>query len=129
MIVVVGGCRAIVGIEDVTVGDGGTDGGTSGDAAADATTFAECRTKCAAATPTGESALFNNIDNCLCDGKIARVCPAECNDHCDQGGSVQEPCRACVLQAITDAKLQCTCNGGGTGSCTTYVNCIKTCPK
>jgi len=120
MVLIVGGCRAIVGIEDVTVGDAG--------AAADGPTFAECRTKCTTATPTGEGQYFGNIENCLCNNKVARVCPAECNAYCDQPQTVPEACRACVLVAVAGSKLQCGCNGGGSGACTTYLACIKTCP-
>ena len=125
-----GGCRAVLGVEDLHVeGDASADGG--GDASA---AFAACADSCKSQFQAGSAAFYSNsVENCLCNNKIPRQCVPECNNFCESPDPINLTlaCRACIAHdalATTGVCANAQC-GGGSGGCTSYVNCVKSCPR
>ena len=122
------GCRAIIGVEDFTAE---SDAGTSADAASDGASFAACALTCGVNNPSGQQAFSSSLEGCLCQNKVPRTCPAECTLFCDNGGGTPPAaCRACVLTQLASGGVCATsCQGGSSGPCANFVNCVKACPK
>ncbi len=130
LLVGLGGCRAVLGVEDLYVIDGGED--ATGDAG-NPDAFGACAEKCRQDNPAAAGSFFNNLENCLCANKTPRVCGADCTVYCDTHNTsdLTPACRACIARdAIPNggpcANLQCTSGGS---SCAPYVNCVKGCPR
>jgi hypothetical protein len=128
---VLAGCRAVIGVEDLHVDDGGVgDAADGGDAGA---SFAACAEQCRQSAPAAATSFYGSVDNCLCANKTPRACLGECSNYCDQPDpqNLTAACRACIARdALAPngvcANVQC---GGGGGGCGTYVNCVKACPR
>ncbi len=124
------GCRAVLGVEDLHVDADGS----AGDAGGGGDAFAACSESCRSQFASASTAFYSNsAENCLCNNKIPRQCVPECNQFCNSPDPINltAPCRYCIQHdalAATGvcANVQC---GGGSGGCTSYVNCVKACPR
>jgi hypothetical protein len=148
------GCRAIVGIEDLTV-DASTDAGTTADVRSDTTVTTDAATSdspsgtdcktgkterkqciecCINAYKAGNDFFYSNAGNndpCACTS--CTQAPASCAASNLCGGATEAkgtPCFGCVMTNTAEGRAECQglagrCNGNP--ACKQWLDCAKTC--
>ena len=139
-------CRAVVGIEDLTVdADASTgDGAVAFDSGVDPKTCKDapdCRACCTTAIPTADLqqlALFAKGKNCVCP-TLAGTCGTltQCggaNDLCGNASKVTPACGSCVEDEVTKKSPSANCvlaitQCDGQKSCKAALDCVQSCSK
>ncbi len=142
---ILGGCRAVIGIDDLQRGDGGVDAsiGDTGapDAVADATpdgappadggdagrTLAECNTLCRADAGEGGAAFSTEMHSCICQGASFKACGAECTGYCPNGNTPSPACETCILQQAFGSGVCVAKASNCTSACQGFLQCVTKC--
>jgi hypothetical protein len=146
-LLLVTGCRAVIGIDDLVRGDASVDGtvtsdaalpdaaGDASDAASDASpadaarTLADCNAFCRGdGGPSGGGAAFSTeMHSCICQGASFKACAAECPGYCPNGNPPSPACEVCILQQTADGGSCSTKAGTCTTTCKGFLQCVTTC--
>jgi hypothetical protein len=145
--VAVTGCRAVVGIEDLTV-DASTDAGTTADVRSDTAVTTDAGTSDAPDCKTGKTERKQCIECCInayrdgntflsqraagdpCSCQSCTVAGCSTTTLCDGGASPQGMCFGCVMTNTAEGRAECQGLGGqcnGNPLCKQWLDCAKTC--
>lgn len=146
-ILILGGCRAVIGIDDLQRGDASVDAsfvdGGSPDVAAEASpdgapaadggdagrTLAECNAYCRSdgGAADGGAAFSNEMHSCICQGASFKACGAECGGYCPNGSANSPACETCLLQQAFGSGVCVAKASNCTSACQGFLQCVTKC--
>lgn len=134
------GCRAVIGVEELVLSDGGPDTGADGAASVDAASdvaspdasssvdggvsVADCVKRCQDAGTT----FYDEMHTCMCMGANLKTCASVCSGYCPKSVPPTSDCEACIAtEALANGG---TCISAATNcsqGCKAFVACVKAC--